>query len=91
MNEDETENHFDEMRDKLRAYKKQLDSLEEDLKPLIKHSTAAHHDIIATANPVDDRDSDRFQVHRCREFLEKCRVRADPITFSGHGALPGGY
>ena len=32
MNEDEIENHFDEMRDELRAYKKQLDSLKEDLK-----------------------------------------------------------
>jgi hypothetical protein len=75
MNEDEIENHFDEMRDKLRAYKKQLDLLEEDLKLLIRHSTAAHHDIIATANPVDDRDSDRFEVHRCREFLEKYDIR----------------
>jgi hypothetical protein len=75
MNEDEIENHFDEMRDELRAYKKQLDSLGEDLKLLIKHSTAAHHDIIATANPVDDTDSDRFEVHRCREFLEKYDIR----------------
>ena len=32
MNEEAIENHFDEIHDELRAYKKQLDSLKEDLK-----------------------------------------------------------
>ena len=32
MNEEEIENHFDEIHDELQAYKKQLDSLKEDLK-----------------------------------------------------------
>jgi prefoldin subunit 5 len=75
MNEEEVENRIDEIRDELQAYKRQLDSLEEDLKLLIKHSTTAQRDIIATANPVDDRDSDRLEVHRCREFLEKYDIR----------------
>jgi predicted nucleic acid-binding Zn-ribbon protein len=32
MNEEEIENHFNEIHDELQAYKKQLDSLKEDLK-----------------------------------------------------------
>jgi hypothetical protein len=32
MNEEGIENHFDEIHDELQAYKKQLDSLKEDLK-----------------------------------------------------------
>ena len=32
MNEEEIENRFDEIHDELQAYKKQLDSLKEDLK-----------------------------------------------------------
>jgi predicted nucleic acid-binding Zn-ribbon protein len=32
MNEEEFENRFDEIHDELQAYKKQLDSLKEDLK-----------------------------------------------------------
>ena len=75
MNEEEVENRIDEMRDELQAYKKQLGLLEEDLKLLIKHSTAAHRDIIATANPVENSGSDLFEVHRCREFLEKYNIR----------------
>jgi hypothetical protein len=75
MNEEEVENRIDEIRDELIAYKRQLDSLQEDLKLLIKHSTTAHRDIIAMANPVDERYSDRLEVNRCREFLEKYNIR----------------
>jgi hypothetical protein len=75
MNEEEVENRIDEIRDELLAYKKQLSSLEEDLKLLIKHSTAAHRDIIATANPVQNTGFDLFEVHRCRVFLEKYDIR----------------
>ena len=75
MNEEEVENRIDEIRDELLAYKKQLSSLEEDLKLLIKHSTAAQRDIIATANPVQNTGFDLFEVHRCRAFLEKYDIR----------------
>jgi conjugal transfer/entry exclusion protein len=64
MNEEEVENRIDEIRDELQSYKRQLDSLQEDLKLLIKHSTTAHRDIIAMANPVDERYSDRLEVNR---------------------------
>jgi hypothetical protein len=75
MNEEEVENRIDEMRDELQAYKKQLGMLEEDLKLLIKHSRPAHRDIIATANPAENTGSNLFEVHRCREFLEKYNIR----------------
>jgi hypothetical protein len=75
MNEEEVENRIDEMRDELQAYKKQLGMLEEDLKLLIKHSRPAHRDIIATANPAENTGSELFEVHRCREFLEKYNIR----------------
>jgi hypothetical protein len=75
MNEEEVENRIDQIRDELQPYKRQLASLEEDLKLLINHSTTAQRDIIAMANPVDDRDSDLLEAHRCREFLEKYDIR----------------
>jgi hypothetical protein len=75
MNEEEVENRIDEIQDELQAYKKQLGLLEEDLKLLIKHSTAAHRDIVATANPAENTGSDLSEIHRCREFLEKYNIR----------------
>jgi F0F1-type ATP synthase membrane subunit b/b' len=70
-----SENDIGEIREELEAYKKQLDSLQEELKLLIKHAPTAHNDIIATANQQGHQGGDQAEVERCREFLKKYDIR----------------
>lgn len=70
-----SENDIGEIRKELEAYKKQLDSLQDDLKLLIKHARTAHNDIIATANQQGHHGDDEAEVERCRKFLKKYNIR----------------
>jgi hypothetical protein len=45
-----SEDEIGEIRDELKAYKEQLDSLREDLTLLIRHNITAQHDIIGWVN-----------------------------------------
>jgi hypothetical protein len=75
MNDEEMENRFGELRDELRAFKNELDSVREDLKLLLKHRSIAHRDIIDTAHQVGNRAFDQSDVQKCREFLQKYNIR----------------
>ena len=75
MNDEEMENRFGELRDELRTFKNELDSVREDLKGLLKHRSIAHRDIIDTAHQVGNRAFDQSDVQKCREFLEKYNIR----------------
>jgi hypothetical protein len=64
-----------EIKDELKAYKNQLDVLREDLKLLIRHSPQAQNDILATANQQGNPGYDQAEVKKCREFVDKYRLR----------------
>jgi len=74
MNKEEIESCIYDIQDELRAFKKQMVAVEEDLKLLIKHSTSAQRVIVAKAHQVDTKGFDLFDVHRCREFSGKYSI-----------------
>ncbi len=71
MNKEEIETCIYDIQDELRAFRKQMLAMEEDLKLLIKHSATAQGVIIAKAHQIDTKGFELFDVHRCREFLGK--------------------
>jgi hypothetical protein len=75
MNEEEINNHFQEIRNELKACTEQIATLKEDLKILLKHRSIACRDIVDTAHQLGNRAFDQSDVQKCREFLEKYNIR----------------
>jgi hypothetical protein len=75
MNQEEMENAFREFQNELKTCKEQVASLKEDLKILIKHRSIPHRDIVDTAHQLGNRAFDQSDVQKCREFVDKYKIR----------------
>jgi len=71
MNEDE----IAELIDELKAHKKQLDALREDLKIVVKYSYTLSNSVISIADQTGNANFDQAEVKRCQEFRDKYQIR----------------
>jgi hypothetical protein len=69
-----SEHEIVKIRDELKVYKEQLDTLREDLSLLIRHSHTAQHDINGWVNARGNPGYNQQEVERCRKFLEKYNI-----------------
>jgi hypothetical protein len=69
-----SQDEIGEIKDELKAYKKQLDALREDLNIVVKYSEQLHHSVLHIAAQSEQ---SRFgaDVKRCQEFRDKYQIR----------------
>jgi hypothetical protein len=71
MTDEEFKEKFEEIKEEIGEYKRQLDALREDFEILVKCSTQAHMQIWSNANNIGTSDFDQAFGVKCRDFAEK--------------------
>jgi hypothetical protein len=71
MTDEEFKEKFEEIKEEIGEYKRQLDALREDFEILVKCSTQAHMQIWSNANNIGTSGFDQALGVRCRDFAEK--------------------
>jgi hypothetical protein len=70
-----SEDEIGEIKDELKAYKKQLDALREDIHTVILYSTSMRNSVLSVANQSGNRIFDQAEVKRCQEFRDKYQIQ----------------
>jgi hypothetical protein len=71
MTDEEFKEKFEEIKEEIGEYKRQLDALREDFEILVKCSTQSHMQIWSNANNIGTSGFDQAFGVRCRDFAEK--------------------